>query len=122
MNEPKRRGRPTNAEREAKAALLQSAHSHNGDREYFPEPAPTLAPTPAPIDDSRERAQALALRIWSGQSSDLGVGDRKERIRIALEAQGLSMDGVKLPVGQRDDSDWTAEDEAPIVWRTQRTA
>jgi hypothetical protein len=42
-------------------------------------------------------AQALANRIWVGQSPDaVPRGERIERIRQALEAQGLSMEGVKL--------------------------
>jgi hypothetical protein len=48
-----------------------------------------------PIPDPA--AQALASRIWVGQSPDaVPRGERIERIRIALEAQGLSMEGVKL--------------------------
>jgi hypothetical protein len=47
--------------------------------------------------DEADRAQALASRIWQGQSPDtLTRGERLERIRNALQAQGLSMDGVKL--------------------------
>lgn len=42
-------------------------------------------------------AQSLALRIWEGQSVDLPVKVRRARISAALEAQGMSMDGVELP-------------------------
>lgn len=43
------------------------------------------------------KAQALASRIWNGQSPDtLTRTERMERIRKALEAQGLSMESVKL--------------------------
>lgn len=40
--------------------------------------------------------QTLALRIWNGQSPDLPVSDRVERIVNALKAQGLGCD-VVLP-------------------------
>ena len=47
--------------------------------------------------DDLDRAQALAKRIWDGQSPDtLNRPERLERIRKALEAQGLSMEGVQL--------------------------
>lgn len=41
-------------------------------------------------------AQALASRIFAGQSPDLPMSDRLARVRAGLEAQGLSMDGVEL--------------------------
>jgi hypothetical protein len=121
MNEPKRRGRPTNAEIAARDAAKQapgSAPVMNGDTAGQLE---CVESERAPADDSCERAQAYAMRIWHGQSHDLGMGDRKERIRKALEGQGLSMDGVVLP-GMKSEDDWTAEDEAPVVWRTQKAA
>lgn len=59
-----------------------------------PTPEPTPAPTPAPV---QLNAQEYAMKVWRGQSDSLGMGERKRRIRAALEGQGLSMDGVKLP-------------------------
>lgn len=53
--------------------------------------APVIAP-PANPD-----AQALAQRIWEGQSPDtLPRKVRLERVRQALEDRGLSMEGVVL--------------------------
>lgn len=58
--------------------------------------APAVVPA-KDFTDSQERAQALATRIWNGQSPDtLTRTERMERIRRALEAQGLSMENVKL--------------------------
>lgn len=52
-------------------------------------------PPVVPVIDNR--AQALAERIWAGQSPDaLSRAERLARVKIGLEAQGLSMDGVKL--------------------------
>lgn len=64
-----------------------------------------------------DRAQAYALRVWSGQSESLGRGDRVKRIKLALEGQGLSFDGVVLPGDEADSEEWTAEDMAPVTWR-----
>lgn len=41
-------------------------------------------------------AQAYARRIWEGQSVDLPDHVRRERVRVALEAQGWTMEGVTL--------------------------
>lgn len=43
------------------------------------------------------QAQALALRIWNGQSPDLPRAERMRRIAAGLEERGMSMDGVELP-------------------------
>lgn len=75
----------------------------NGKREFSipaPQPVPavpepTQAPAPAPI---RLDPQEFAMRVWRNQSPDtLGRSERVRRVRAALEAQGLSMDGVTLP-------------------------
>lgn len=89
MNEPKRRGRPTNEEREARAKL-----------------APEVALVQAEIRRGMEitalgssdinPAQEYANRVWAGQSPSLPYGERWYRVKVALEAQGLSMDGVEL--------------------------
>lgn len=42
-------------------------------------------------------AQAYADRVWAGQSVSLSRHERMGRIAAALEAQGLSMEGVTLP-------------------------
>lgn len=69
MNEPKKRGRPTNAER---AAKVSQQSEHDG------------------------AAQCYAERVWEGQSPDLTRGERLSRVAAALEAQGMSMEGVIL--------------------------
>lgn len=76
----------------------------SGERELKPEPRVEPAPEPAPEPIpamAKPDAQAYAMRVWAGQSDSIGMGDRKRRIRAALEAQGLSMDGVRLP-GDKD--------------------
>jgi len=66
MNEPKRRGRPPKVQELA------------------------------PITEGVSADQAYANRVWAGQSSSLPYGERWYRVKVALEAQGLSMDGVEL--------------------------
>jgi hypothetical protein len=68
-------------------------------------------------EQADDRAQAYALRVWEGQSESLGRATRVERIKAALDGQGLSFDGVKLPGASADDEDWTAEDEQPVTWK-----
>lgn len=46
-------------------------------------------------DDSP--AQAYARRVWDGQSGTVPINERKRRVAAALEAQGMSMEGVTLP-------------------------
>lgn len=56
--------------------------------------APAIAESAiTPIDDA---AQAYALRIWGGQSADVPVHERVERVVNGLRGQGLSID-VTLP-------------------------
>lgn len=45
---------------------------------------------------ANEAAQALASRIWDGQSCDLPRAERMRRVAAGLEAQGMSMEGVSL--------------------------
>jgi hypothetical protein len=66
MNEPKRRGRPPK--------VLEAA----------------------PITEGVSLEQAYANRVWNGQSPSLPYGERWYRVKLALEAQGMSMDGVVL--------------------------
>lgn len=48
------------------------------------------------VQDVESAQQSLATRIWDGQSPDLPVSDRVQRIVNALKAQGLGID-VTLP-------------------------
>jgi hypothetical protein len=45
----------------------------------------------------RERAQAYAMRIWSGQTAEMKRAERIRRCEVALKGQGLPTDGVKYP-------------------------
>jgi hypothetical protein len=80
MNEPKRRGRPTNAEIAAREA------------------AP-LAPVAEAMADKALSilAQTYALRVWNGQSPDVKREEKIRRVKLALEGQNLPFDGVQLP-------------------------
>lgn len=110
MNEPKKRGRPSKADIAAREAQQPGQVPHiNGDAEYVPDEKPS--------DDSADRAQALAMRVWAGQSDHLLRSERIERIERALTSQGLPTDGVKYPGESADD--WTAEDEQPISWKVK---
>jgi hypothetical protein len=101
MNEPKKRGRPTNAEiaaRDAAKQLPNSVPAINGDTsgqlERVEDERATEAP---PASDLRERAQAYAMRVWSGQSVNVGRAERIARCERALIDQGLPADGVSYP-------------------------
>ena len=83
-----------------------------------PQVQPTPEPTPAPVSDLRERAQAYAMRVWSGQSDSVGRNERIRRVKAALEGQNLPTDGVRFP-GDAHDDDWTEEDSEPVSWKTQ---
>ena len=39
-------------------------------------------------------AQAYADRVWSGQSPDVPIAERLERVRAALAGQGMDCTGV----------------------------
>lgn len=100
MNEPKKRGRPSNAEREAKL-LAATGPTHNGDTEHWPEPSPepTQAPGAALLRAPAEaiaQAQELADRIYAGQSNALKPEVRRARILVALQERGLPFD-IKWP-------------------------
>lgn len=79
MNEPKRRGRPP------KAAFPEG--------EIRPDVMERMVRPSLNIDP---RAQAYALRVWNGQSPDVPRNERLRRVKLALEGQGLSMEGVEL--------------------------
>lgn len=102
MNEHKRRGRPP------KAKAISEPHI-NGDESREPEDVlPVKADemtareafatvfTPKLEAAASQLAQAYALRVWNGQTPDLPRVVRLERVRKALEGQGLSMEGVEL--------------------------
>jgi hypothetical protein len=112
MSEPKKRGRPTNAQREAKAALLRvgTVPVMNGDTSREPEDvieAQTL---------QSERAQAYALKVWAGQSHELKRAERIARVERALQGQSLPTDGIRYP-GSDDDEEWDEADMQPVTWR-----
>lgn len=48
------------------------------------------------MDSEEGKATAYALRIWHGQSVDVPIGERVERIVNGLRGQGMSID-VILP-------------------------
>jgi hypothetical protein len=96
MNEPKKRGRPSKAEIEARDAfkgprvdLTAEAMSGIGP-EDFDRPV-YVSPKADPA------AQAYALRVWEGQSIDAPREWRIERVKAALEGQNLPFEGVVLP-------------------------
>jgi hypothetical protein len=74
------------------------------------------AEIPAPFDSKAQQspAQALAMRIWAGQSTDVHRPERIARIERALKEQGLSIEGIRYPasVDRYDDAD-----DEPVVWR-----
>lgn len=51
----------------------------------------------ARVSPEAEKAQAYALRVWRGQSVSADRPWRVERVRLALEGQGLPFEGVRLP-------------------------
>lgn len=96
MNEPKKRGRPSRAELEARMTIRQDltpeAMSGIGPEGF--DRAPYYSGNESEF--ARRQAQAYANRMWAGQSTDLPRAVRVDRIKTALEAQGLSMEGVQL--------------------------
>lgn len=103
MNEPKKRGRPSKAELEARA----NAQVEGGD--VMPSGVVRLTADEVAADIERgvrvmlttdetvkSVSQAYANKVWAKQSPSLERGSRLYRVKMALEAQGLSMDGVVL--------------------------
>lgn len=84
MNEPKKRGRPSKADIAARAVTEPVL---NGDTSREPEE----------VFPANAAAQAYALRIWEGQSISAPREWRIERVKQALEGQGLPFEGVVLP-------------------------
>lgn len=98
MNEPKRRGRPPKA-----AAIEQATCTECGEVGRHEDDCPVgmgvpvVAPAAPAVDEfARRQAQAYANRIWSGQSVSLNRAERLRRVTAAIEAQGMSMEGVSL--------------------------
>lgn len=93
MNEPKRRGRPPKAKQEASVVLTP---------ERAAEPSQMVggfkASALATVEHAKHlAAQAYAIRVWNGQSTDVPRKERIERVKRALEGQNLPFEGVELP-------------------------
>lgn len=55
--------------------------------------------TPSPLSQYMTeiaRAQTYAQRVWDGQGYDVPRAEKLRRVALALEGQGLSMEGVSL--------------------------
>jgi hypothetical protein len=99
MNQPKKRGRPSKAEIAAREAMTRP----NGDTSREPEDVlpvkghdgvACVTADPRPVVNAE--AVEYALRVWRGQTPDLPRAERIRRVKAALEAQGMSMEGVEL--------------------------
>ncbi|MES2950276.1 MAG: hypothetical protein V4858_17170 [Pseudomonadota bacterium] len=55
-------------------------------------------PKVAAIEKPENKAQTYAMRIWDGQSRDLPRAERVARVAAGLGGQGMTMDGVVLPL------------------------
>lgn len=51
---------------------------------------PAGEPNPGNADDSADAMNALAMRIWEGQSIDLPLNERTRRIVAGLNEQGYT--------------------------------
>lgn len=102
MNEPKKRGRPSNAEKAAREKHRWEGEAPEPDLNAVHrfEPVDTLGPGGAVSGRFHEitAAQAYAMRVWEGQSpSAMETKERLQRVREALEGQNLPTEGVTLP-------------------------
>ena len=52
-------------------------------------------------------AAAYAVRVWNGQSPDLPVADRIDRVLIALRAQNLLAEGLSFPPAELPPIEYT---------------
>lgn len=92
-DQPKRRGRPPKAKPCAECGQTVG-HYDDCSVGLGVMGGNTPEISPPSVDP---RAQAYALRVWNGQSHSETRTWRMERVRLALEGQGLSMEGVELP-------------------------
>ena len=92
MNEPKRRGRPP----KISVQSLVDAGVVTPIAPTDAEMRPAVEALAASIEADM-LAQAYALRVWEGQSESADRSWRMQRVKEALEGQGLSMEGVELP-------------------------
>jgi hypothetical protein len=102
MNEPKRRGRPPKVKPEPKVeGAMAVGCAECGQAVGHYDDCATgmgvgLAEHVAVIQAAINPAQAYANRVWNGQSPDVPRAERLERVKRALDGQGLSMEGVVL--------------------------
>lgn len=92
MNEPKKRGRPSKAEIQARAEDLTAEAMGGITAEDFDRPIYSSQSS----EFARRKAQAYARKVWDGQSPNLSRDERLGRVRRALESQGMSMEGIEL--------------------------
>lgn len=92
MTEPKKRGRPSNAEKALRAAGYEVVEV--GADVPVVQEAVWLNPE---THTALQSAQAYALRVWEGQSESADRPWRVQRVKEALEGQGLPFEGVELP-------------------------
>jgi hypothetical protein len=119
MTEPKKRGRPPKAKPEPKVEGADAA----AVAKWAPKPCVVCGRVEGHYDDcqvgmgvltmgqaeSYKRAaaahrlmaattpaQAYARRVWDGQSPEVHREERLRRVKLALDGQGLSMEGVEL--------------------------
>lgn len=112
MNEPKRRGRPPKAKPCPECGQVGSHYDDCGAgliglpvREMTLDEQLAAAVAAIPSEDtpvikaSKERvlAQAYAERVWAGQHIFEPRSWRIQRVKEALEGQGLPFEGVELP-------------------------
>lgn len=99
MNEPKRRGRPPKAKPCADCGQVDG-HYDDCPVAMGVSIAADVLSLKADIEAdllNRIAAQAYADRVWAGQSPSADLPWRVERVRLALEGQGLPFEGVVLP-------------------------
>ena len=110
MNEPKRRGRPPKAKPNAQIEGADKGCADCGQVVGHYDDCPVgmgvltkvleQATVELRVEVDRQlpgyAAQAYANRVWAGQGHDVPRSERLKRVKIALDGQGLSMEGVVL--------------------------
>jgi hypothetical protein len=98
MTEPKKRGRPPKAKPEMNARVeggaVGCAECGQAVGHYDDCSVGMGVVAKEPVDMSP--AQAYARRVWDGQSPEVHREERLRRVKLALDGQGLSMEGVEL--------------------------